>query len=375
MPNCVQISSRRRSTASASAPPSSVSVTSGTSSTKEMRRDGERRAGERVDLVRQRDLDNAAPRSFAAWPSQNQRNGGASRSGVKSIARRAKRSRTPGPSSPARSASSRAGRGVVRRRAGVVVRVRRRLEQPARAALEVAEVEPALLGALERSAARARPRPRRPRRWPRPPAPSRRGSSAPSAMRRSGRNALDPDARSPASPTLVAAKRLERVDLVGARVLAEAEEDHRAAVGHRADYRLQHGARTSRRRTAGRLRRVARGTAAPGARAAVLRDGKHSLAEAVALAHVRLKVDRRHVGGRRDAALPMRRMTSSRSTPAEASHVHEPRAHVIGVIGGRRLDVDAASSSRTASRRAAGSQSRRAARPPMPSAADMSSRR
>ena len=35
IPSCVQRSSRRRSTASASAPPSSVSVTSGTSSTKE----------------------------------------------------------------------------------------------------------------------------------------------------------------------------------------------------------------------------------------------------------------------------------------------------------------------------------------------------
>ena len=40
-------------------------------------------------------------------------------------------------------------------------------------------------------------------------------------------------------PALVVAERLERVDLVGARVLAEAEEDHPGAVRHAADYRVR----------------------------------------------------------------------------------------------------------------------------------------
>ena len=46
------------------------------------------------------------------------------------------------------------------------------------------------------------------------------------------RDALDPDARPVASATLLADDRLDGVDLVRPRVLAEAEEDHPAAVRH-----------------------------------------------------------------------------------------------------------------------------------------------
>ena len=47
------------------------------------------------------------------------------------------------------------------------------------------------------------------------------------------RNTLDPDACAPSPTPVRADERLERVDLVGARVLPEAEEHHlRPAVGH-----------------------------------------------------------------------------------------------------------------------------------------------
>src|SRR5262249_50303872 len=46
------------------------------------------------------------------------------------------------------------------------------------------------------------------------------------------RYALDPDARSVPSPTLLADDRLDGVDLVGPRVLAEPEEDHPPSVRH-----------------------------------------------------------------------------------------------------------------------------------------------
>src|SRR5207302_6975277 len=45
-------------------------------------------------------------------------------------------------------------------------------------------------------------------------------------------DALHPDARPAPSPALVADDRVERVDPVGAGVLAEAEEDHARSVGH-----------------------------------------------------------------------------------------------------------------------------------------------
>src|SRR5205085_3046779 len=45
-------------------------------------------------------------------------------------------------------------------------------------------------------------------------------------------HALDPDERAPPVPATLVADRLERVDLVGARVLAEAEKDHAVAVCH-----------------------------------------------------------------------------------------------------------------------------------------------
>ena len=46
------------------------------------------------------------------------------------------------------------------------------------------------------------------------------------------RDAFDPDARPVAPAPLLADDRLDRVDLVRARVLAEAEEDHPASVRH-----------------------------------------------------------------------------------------------------------------------------------------------
>jgi hypothetical protein len=52
------------------------------------------------------------------------------------------------------------------------------------------------------------------------------------------RNPLDPDARAATAAPIVAAERLERVDLVGARVLSEAKEDHAL---------LDHGAIIARR--------------------------------------------------------------------------------------------------------------------------------
>src|SRR3954467_2638508 len=48
---------------------------------------------------------------------------------------------------------------------------------------------------------------------------------------------LDPDARAPTVPALAVAERLERVDLVRARVLAEPEEPHPRRVRHAVDYR------------------------------------------------------------------------------------------------------------------------------------------
>ena len=45
-------------------------------------------------------------------------------------------------------------------------------------------------------------------------------------------DALDPDPRAVPSPALLADDRLDRVDLVRPRVLAEAEEDHPASVRH-----------------------------------------------------------------------------------------------------------------------------------------------
>ncbi len=49
-------------------------------------------------------------------------------------------------------------------------------------------------------------------------------------------NPLDPHERSAPTPSLVADDRLERVDPVGAHVLAEAEEDH-PVTGHPPQYR------------------------------------------------------------------------------------------------------------------------------------------
>src|SRR5205085_2929526 len=46
-------------------------------------------------------------------------------------------------------------------------------------------------------------------------------------------DALDPDARPAAAASVVAPDRLERVDPVGARILAEPQEDHALSVRHR----------------------------------------------------------------------------------------------------------------------------------------------
>ena len=79
------------------------------------------------------------------------------------------------------------------------------------------------------------------------------------------------------------------------------------------------------------------------ARAAVLAHRQHPLGEAVALAHVRLEVDRRQV--RR--ASRSRRSTSRAITRVavdarrQLDDVDEPRALVVVVVGERRLDVDA----------------------------------
>src|SRR5205085_8959637 len=114
----------------------------------------------------------------------------------------------------------------------VLVRARRRLEEAAGAAVQVAEVEAALLGALD------------------DPARQRDGVLDHGHVRGRGLahvakdrplgaggddrvgDALDPDARPAAAAAVRAADRLERIDAVGARVLAEAEEDHARTVRH-----------------------------------------------------------------------------------------------------------------------------------------------
>src|SRR5207248_6547459 len=60
------------------------------------------------------------------------------------------------------------------------------------------------------------------------------GEDRPLGARRDDRlrDPLDPDERAAAVPAAVVADRLDRVDLVGAGVLAEAEEDHPVAVRH-----------------------------------------------------------------------------------------------------------------------------------------------
>src|SRR5262249_29950522 len=102
---------------------------------------------------------------------------------------------------------------------------RRLLEQPARATPEVAQVDLAL-----------RARPGEPRRQRQGVVEDRRagpgllahlGEDRPLGARGDDRlgNPLDPHARAPAAAAVARLERLERVDLVRARVLPEAEED------------------------------------------------------------------------------------------------------------------------------------------------------
>ena len=150
------------------------------------RRDRERRAGQLVDLERQRDLHDAAAEVLRGLSEPEPAEGGR-------LADRREVDREAGEAlADARALEARrdvvgAGAGRRSEELGVVGRVRRRLEQPARAPLQVGEVEPALLGALD-DPPRERDRVvddldvRRA-----PPGPSRRGSSARCATRRSGR--------------------------------------------------------------------------------------------------------------------------------------------------------------------------------------------
>ena len=100
--------------------------------------------------------------------------------------------------------------------------------------------------------------------------------------------------------------------------------------------------------------------------------------EPVALAHVRLQVDRRQVRRRRDAALrEARHHAVAVGARGQLHDVDEPRADVVVVVGERQLDVDVGEQLRVAPATAL-----RAARIrssfsswPIPSAADTSSRR
>ena len=169
-------------------------------------------------------------RSSIAWPSQNRRKGGDSRAargrspGGEALAQ-------PGPSSPAglvgqarivaqKSCSSRPGGVVASSNRRARRRGRRGRRGPARRLSHDA------LGERERVVDELDVRRR---------LLAHLGEDRPLGARRDDRlgDALDPDPRPAAVAALVAAERLERVDLVGARVLAEAEEDHRGAVGHR----------------------------------------------------------------------------------------------------------------------------------------------
>ena len=75
----------------------------------------------------------------------------------------------------------------------------------------------------------------------------------------------------------------------------------------------------------------------------ILRDGAEPLAEAVALAHVRLQVDRRQVARRRDSlALELGDHPLAVGAARERDDVDEPGADVVGVVGERDLEpVDA----------------------------------
>ena len=69
-------------------------------------------------------------------------------------------------------------------------------------------------------------------------------------------------------------------------------------------------------------------------------DRAHPLAEAVALAHVRLQVDRREVAVVADPlALERRDHTLARLVVGQEDDVDEPRADVVGVVGARQLDA------------------------------------
>ena len=183
--------------------------------------------------------------------------GRCARSGRGSRGSRDRPGRTP---RPRRSSRQRRRRAASRRsararpRAPVRAKNSRVSRSPATASLRTAaRARPASRSSRARAARGARGRGRRtsPRRPPSRRAP--RGRARRRARPRRGRvlahvvqdralgaagedrlrDAVDPDARPPAAASLVARDRLERVDPVGARPLAEAEEDHpRRAVRH-----------------------------------------------------------------------------------------------------------------------------------------------
>ena len=106
--------------------------------------------------------------------------------------------------------------------------------------------------------------------------------------------------------------------------------------------------------------------------------GQHPLAEAVALAHVRLQVDRRQVRRGCDAVIGESRHHGVAIDPRrELDDVDEPRADVVGVVRERRLDVDAGEQLVVARGDLAPAARMRSSFSscPMPSAAEMSSRR
>ena len=221
-------SSRRRSTASATAPATIDTVSSGTSAAIPSR------PTTNVEWVASQTWIGIAtvviwlPIAEMPVPNQSRRNGLDVRSGRTSTATRESRASRPGRSSG--SSSRRAGlrpRSARSPRAGDALAGRGRRGRRARS----------------RSAGAAAPRARRPGRR----AATRSAESPPisATIVRSVREAMIGSA-TPSTQTLVRApcprclprKRLERVDLVGPRELAEAEEDHpRCPRSSRGDYR------------------------------------------------------------------------------------------------------------------------------------------
>ena len=188
--------------------------------------DLEGRVRQLVDLERRR----RRPRSRCRTSRSSGRRRGAGRPGARAAARgRSPAARTQPPGSRI---SDGFQPSVLEELLGVV-RARGRLEQAARAAAEVGQVDACRSATARRGAARGRA--------PRRGSACRAPASWPMSARivRSVREATI-GSRTPSTQTSVrrpcprrsSPDRLDRVDLVGARVLAEAEEDHPVAVCH-----------------------------------------------------------------------------------------------------------------------------------------------